>query len=392
MVRRPKEWENWTQEERMEWLRKQRVQYKGGRKSSLTEKDAPRIWSLLKQHDNISLVADLLGVHRTTIHRFLEKHPRPETFILKEDMQLTDYPEMQMWLRRIKAFAEKTTVRNYMCILRKFYEYMKENHPERAKPNLWTSEDINEFVYSNPDYEWHNCIVPLRSLALKAQAEFPNIDLGLLPTKRTHKAKRSLAGKEEYYYTAEEINRMIATASTRKGKAMIAFLYNLAPRTKAVTNARIENWNQKKHRMKIKDKGSIWWDTYGMTDRTAKLLTEYFGERGSPKSGWLFVNGNGNGIEKKITSRDVNDIIKQVGKNAGITDKVLSAKAFRKSFVENYFKIPDADPMIIAGSGKGTEDQPKTSFCVGWSLDVLMKYYAPKMRSQIETHRQHFAF
>jgi site-specific recombinase XerD len=392
MVRRPKEWENWTQEERMDWLRKQRTQSNSGRKSSLTEKDAPRVWSLLKQHENLSLVADLLGVDRTTVWRFLKKYPRPETFILKEDMQLTDYPEMQVWFKRIKAFAEKETIKNYRYMLRKFYEYMKEKHPERAKPSLWTSEDINEFVYSQPSHLWHLAIVPLRSLALKAQTEFPNIDLGLLPTKRTHKAKRSLAGKEEYYYTAEEIDRMIAAASTKKGKAMIAFLYNLAPRTEAVTDARIENWNRKKHRMKIKDKGSIWWDTYGMTDRTMKLLTEYFRERGSPKSGWVFVNGNGDGIEKKMTSRDVNDIIKKVGKNAGITDKVLSAKAFRKSFVENYFKIPDANPIILAGSGKGTEDQPKTSFCVGWSLDVLMQYYAPKMRSQIENHRQHFAF
>jgi hypothetical protein len=388
-MKRPKEWEKWTQEERMEWLRKQRTQYKGGRKGSLREGDASRVWSLLKQHENISLVADLLGVHRITVHRFLKQHPVPEAFIVKEDVQLLDYEEIQTWLKRIKAFAEKDTIRNYTLMLRKFYEYMKQKHPERAKPSLWTSEDINEFVYSQPSHLWHLAIVPLRSLALKTQAEFPNIDLGLLPTKRTHKAKRSLAGKEEYYYTTEEIDRMIACASTKKGKAMIAFLYNLAPRTEAVTNARIENWNRKKHCMKIKDKGSIWWDTYGMTNRTAKLLTQYFIERGSPKSGWLFVNGNG---EKKMTEKDVNGIIKEAGKNAGITDKVLSAKAFRKSFVENYFKIPDADPMILAGSGKGTEEQPKTSFCVGWSLDVLMKYYAPKMRNQIDAHRHQFTF
>jgi predicted DNA-binding transcriptional regulator AlpA len=385
MVRRPKEWEDWTREERMEWLRKQRTQYNGGRKRSLIEKDSPRVWTLLKQHENLSLVADLLGVDRTTVWRFLKKHPTPETFILKEDMQLTDYQEIQTWLKRLKGFAEKITVRNYTYMLKKFYEYMKKKHPERAKPSLWTSEDINEFVFSNPEYEWHNCIVPLRSLALKAQAEFPNIDLGLLPTKRTHKAKRSLAGKEEYYYTTEEIDRMIAVASTKKGKALIAFLYNLAPRTKAVTNARIENLNLKKHRMKIRDKGAIWWDTYGMTDRTAQLLTEYLKERGSPRSGWLFVDGDG---ESKMTSNEINDLIEDVGNTAEIRGKVLTAKCFRKSLVENFLNIPDANPVVLAGSGKET----KTCFCVGWTLDILMKYYAPKMRKQIETHRLQFLF
>jgi len=114
-------------------------------------------------------------------------------------------------------------------------------------------------------------------------------------------------------------------------------------------------------------------------------------ERGYPTSGWLFLNGNGT----KMKSTQINKLIKESGTKAGITDKVLIAKAFRKSFVENFFQIKlekdiPPDPMILAGTGKGTQDQPKTAFCVGWSLKVLMEHYAPKMKRQIEKHRQKF--
>lgn len=388
MVRRPKEWEKWTQEERMKWLREQRTECNGGRKVLLTEKDTSRVWSLLKKYDNNSLVADLLEIDRTTLYRFLKKYPMPADFVLNEDAQLEDYAEMKIWLTRIEGFAKKNTINNYMVALRQFYEHMKKNYPERARPRLWTSDDITQYVYAQPKHLWHWTITPLRSLALKAQEEFPNINLGLLPTKKTHKAKRSLAGKEEYYYEPEQVDAMILNASTKRGKALIATLYNLAPRTKAVTEIRIENQNLENHRMLIKDKGSIWWDTYGMTNKTVRLITEYLEERGYPKSGWLFCNGGGT----KMTRRQVNQVIKEAGTKAGITDKVLTAKAFRKSFVENYFEIPDADPMILAGSGKGTQDQPKTAFCVGWSLKVLMEHYAPKMKSQIGTYRQKFGF
>jgi integrase len=378
----------------MEWLRKQRTRYNGGRKGSLTEKDVQRVWTLLKQCGNKSLVADLLGVHRITINRFLKDHPIPEAFIVKEDMQLTDYEEIQTWLKRIEGFAKKITINNYMLVHRKFYEYMKEKHPERAKPSLWTSEDINEFVYKQPDYEWHNCIVPLRSLALKAQAEFPNIDLGLLPTKRTHKAKRSLAGKPEYYLEPKaHIGRMIEVAEgkqARRNKALIAFIFNEALRTHATTKIRIEDIDLKNHFAKIKDKGDITWLTYGLSDQTCQYLREYLEERGYPDQGWLFTNGDGT----QLKSKDINGIIKELGKKAGIRGKSLTEKAFRKSFAK-YALTPKEhggmgmNPVSLIGTGKAT----KTCFCVGWTdMKVLMEHYAPQLMDQIEQDRQKFTF
>jgi len=127
-----------------------------------------------------------------------------------------------------------------MVALRKFYEYMKDKHPERAKPSLWTSDDINEFVYSLKSHMWHWAITPLRSLALKAQTEFPYIDVGLLPTKRTHKAKRSLAGKKEYacisfYATKTVATRRSVSFTTRLGKPVSFIAKKKSPKKVQVT-------------------------------------------------------------------------------------------------------------------------------------------------------------
>lgn len=383
MVRRPKEWENWTKEKRIEWLRTQRIERKAGRRVLLTESDAPRIWRLLKQYENKSIVADLEGVSSRTIRRFVKRNPIPESFVVKEDMNLSDYPEIKTWLKRMEAFAKQNTINNYLCVLREFYAYMKEKHPERARPSLWTSDHVNEFVYSFKSHLWHWAIVPLRSLALKAQEEFPNIDLGLLPTKRTHKAKRSLAGKKEYYFTPEQIANMIEVASTKKAKAIIAFLYNTACRVTGLINARVENLKLHKHMVKITDKFSITWVIHGLTEKTCQLLREYLEERGNPRKGWLFTNSNSN----RLTKTQVNEIIRDAGHKAKIKDKVLTSKSFRKSFVQNALdnKI---SPMSLIGTGK----EVKTCMCVGWNSDTIFKHYAPEMLNQIEEDRQKLLF
>jgi integrase len=230
----------------------------------------------------------------------------------------------------------------------------------------------------------------LRSLALKAQKEFPNIDLGLLPTKRTHKAKRSLAGKAEYYLEPTEIAKMIEVAEARRDKALIAFIFNEALRTDATTKVRIEDIDLNNHFAKIVDKGDITWLTYGLSERTIQLLKEYLEERGYPQSGWLFTNGDG----KQLKCSDVNKIIKKLGKKARIQGKILTTKTFRKSLVK-YALTPKKqggmgmNPLSLIGTGKGT----KTCFCVGWTeMKVLMEHYAPQLMDQIEEDRQKFTF
>lgn len=62
VVKRPSEWNDLSLDEKMSWLRRQRTRFNGGRKSRLQGRDKERVWSLLKEYRNISLVADLLGV------------------------------------------------------------------------------------------------------------------------------------------------------------------------------------------------------------------------------------------------------------------------------------------------------------------------------------------
>jgi site-specific recombinase XerD len=395
-INRPPEWDNMSNKERNAWLSKQRKAFNVGRKSSLKKSDRQRVWNLIKKYDNKSMVADLLGVNRSTIHRFLDRYPIPQNFIISDNAQIEDYPEIQTWLRRMGGFAKQSTIKNYLMIVRNFFEWMKQFHSERAKPSLWTSDDITEYIYGNKktgwdgfkSYQWHSVIVPLRSLAKKAQTEFPQIDIGLLPTKKTHKAKRSLAGHEEYYLEPNHVRAMIQEATQKRDKALISFIYNTAIRTTASRKLRIEDLDIDTHFCRINDKGGITWLVYGLSEETLQFLREYLEERGYPKSGWLFANPD----ETQITNNQINKIIRTLGRKAGIEGKKLTAKVFRKSLVKNAL-TPEAkggmgmNPISLIGTGKGT----KTCFCVGWSdMKVLMEHYAPQLMGQIEQDRQKF--
>jgi site-specific recombinase XerD len=390
VVRRPSEWNDLSLDEKMNWLRKQRTRFNGGRKSRLQGRDKERVWSLLKEYRNISLVADLLGVHRITVHRFLKRFPVPKTFVVDKPMNLLDFPEMGIWMQRIKAFANQRSINTYLGDLRAFYKHMKTKHPERAKPSLWTSDDINEWIYSLPSHLWHRAITPLRSLKLKAPNEFPSIDLGLLPTKKTHAAKRSLAGVAAYYLEPEQINKMIYEAEEKRDKALLAFLFNVICRTSALTEIKVTDIDLKQHFAKVKDKGDITWLCYGLSEETCQFIAEYLEERGCPPEGYLFVNGNNN----KLTTTQVNQIIQQAGQKAGVEGKVLTAKVFRKSLVKHALTPEEEgglgmEPVSLIGTGKKT----KTCFCVGWTeMKVLMEHYAPRLMSQIESDRAKFHF
>jgi len=383
-VKRPKEWDTWTQDEKMKWLRAQRTELKkGGRKRLLTEKDKEKVWSMMMKYRNKSLVAELLGVSRITIIRFLKRFPIPTGFTIEKNIE--DYPEIKTFMSRQLRFSGEDVLRHYMIVLRKMYEYMKQKHPSRARPSLWTSDDVNEFVNTFEPYQQHDILVALRQLAKKAQAYFPNIDLALLPTKRTHKARISLAGKPEYYLTLEEIKRMIEVAPTKMYKALIAFLANTACRVgnsktgKGLIGMKIEDLNLDEHFAKILDKGDITWLVYGLTDETCRLLRDYLAERGE-KTGFLFVNGSGN----PLTQKTVVKILEEVGKLAGIKGKKLIPKTFRKSFVKNALDEREVDVACLIGTGK----RQKTAICVGWTdMKVLMEHYAPKMMRTIERNR-----
>jgi len=404
MVNRPKDWDEMNQDQRYAWLRQQRHQPRkgiGGPRKKLTEKDQEKVWGLLRVYDNKTMVAQMLGVGRRTLHRYLEDHPMPEKFEVAQNA--LDYPEIQAWLKRQRGFASEGVVSGYIGYIQGFHNYMKEKHPERQRPMLWTSDDILEYVQTFKPYQQHNVITPLRQLAKKAQKEFPMIDLGLLPTKRTHQAKRSLAGKEEYYLDIVQVVKMIKAIEEvlewtpiekARNQAIIALLFNIACRTgdphagKGLVGILIENLDLKNHHLRMQDKGDIWWNVLGLSDDTIKFIQDYLELRGNPTSGFLFVNHN-NGKDTPMQGTDVNNVIRTAGKKAGIKGKMLLAKSFRKSLAKYALEVLEMNPMALVGTGK----QTKTCFCVGWSdFKVLLEHYAPKMAKAIENGRRTFTF
>lgn len=374
----------------MEWLRDQRSEFNGGRRPKLGKDDTEKVWRLLRIYDNKTIVSEMLGVSRMTLYRFLEDHPIPETFQLEKNVE--DYSEIKTWLKRQKAFAKQTVISGYLSYIRKFYRYMIKHHPERARPRLWTSDDILDFVYGEFEpYQQHNPLVALRQLGLKAPMQFPLIDLGLLPTKKTHRAKRSHARKDEYYLSIDQVKAMIENVPDgdreieTRNKAIISLLFNIACRPIGLCRLKIENLNLENHSLIIKDKGEITWNVNGLVDQTIHYIREYLNERGNPKSGYVFVKEkNGH----KLTNDDINDIVKESGEKAEIQEKRLVAKSFRKSFVKYALEDCGMNPTSLIGTGK----KIKTCFCVGWSdMKVLMEHYAPELMKQINEDREKFA-
>ena len=409
MVNRPQDWETLTPTQQTRWLQKHDPTQLGkrGQYTHLTEKDCQKVWSLLRIHKNKSLVADLLNVGRRSLYRFLEEHPIPDTFKLEKNLE--DYEEIQVFINRQQAFSKQSVIKGYLYWLHKCYEYLLEHHPDRARPTLWTSDLVLEWVQTIPDHTQHDALVSVRQLANKCKNYFPLIELGLLPTRRTHAKRRSLAGHPAYYLDIDpdkdihQVQDLIdhvpfhTELEKARNQAIIQVLFNTAVRTgKASTGLgllgmQIEQLHLDQHRIVIKDKHDITWNCCGIADQTVQYLKTYLALRDNPKRGPLWVNGN----ESPLTPHDVNTMLSQAGRRAGIPEydkktkegKRLVCKTFRKTLVKYALEVLEMNPVSLIGTGKRT----KTCFCVGWTdMKVLMQHYAPKMTKTIEKDRQTF--
>lgn len=412
---RPPNWDQMTPTQKTRWTQAHAQDKTAKRKkyTHLKPKDASKVHMLMTQHKNKSFVAELLGVSRRSLIRFLEKNPIPETFTIQDEV--TDYEEIRVWQARQKGFSKSGTSKGYLRIMENFYQYMLTKHPERARPSLWASDNILEYVQTFPSNIQHGIQTALRQLGKKTPKLFPLIDLGLLPTRKASKARRSLAGHEEYYLSLEQVRALIKAVAEMDGfdftskvrgkivtenitytdlqkkcyQAVIAILFNMGVRTGdhktglGLCAIRIENLKIPSHTVTIKDKFDITWRCLGLSDDTCRILQAYLDARGNPTSGWLFLNGNGNPLDK----HKLNKMLKVAGAKAGITDKKLVCKTFRKSMVKHCLEVLKMNPVSLIGTGK----DPKTCFCVGWtSMKVLFAHYAPQLKEQIEQDRQKF--
>jgi len=404
-AKRPSGWKDWSEKERMKWLRDQTRQHKGGRPRRLIESDVNRVNILMTELNNKSLVAESLSISRRTLYRFLNRFPSEEmtTEILEDIGQapyVVDYPEIRTWYNRQLLHSKKSTARQYLVHIRAFYKHMLLHDPSRARPSLWTSDDILEYLNNHEPYQRKNILDGLRSLAKKAQEKFPRINLALLPTKKANKAKRSHAGREEYYCSRRQIKALIenAPAESRfqesRNKAMLATLHNTAmragnpPEDRGLLGMRVENLHLDQHMVEVKDKGGQWWLVYGLADHTIHLMKDCLRERNQmadPKEGYLWINERA----YPLRQGQLNAIIQEAGRKAGIKGKKLTSKMFRKTFVKHALESGIRHISLI-GTGKTV----KTCFCVGWTgqraIDTIMTFYAPQLLAQIEKDREKF--
>lgn len=90
-----------------------RTESNGGRRPKLTVKNKQRVWALVRRYENKSLVAEMLGVSRSTIIRFLKRFPIPDTFEIEKKVE--DYSEIKIWINRQRGFSKEYIIRdNYL--------------------------------------------------------------------------------------------------------------------------------------------------------------------------------------------------------------------------------------------------------------------------------------
>jgi len=175
---------------------------------------------------------------------------------------------------------------------------------------------------------------------------------------------------------------------------MLATLYNTAIRAgnpsedRGLLGMRVENLHLDQHMVEVKDKGGQWWLVYGLTDHTIHLIEDYLNERDQIadfKEGHLWINER----TYPLRQGQLNAIIKEAGRKAGIKRKKLTSKMFRKTFVKHALES-GMRPISLIGTGKTV----KTCFCVGWTgqkaIDTVMTFYAPQLLAQIEKDREKF--
>lgn len=405
---RPKGWKFMTATQKSRWRKEQETSPNGKKKAykHLKAKHKEKVWELCMTHDNNSEVAELLGVGRSSLYRFLEKFPVPSDFTVEDDFN--DYEEIKYWRNRQKGYSKKDTIAGYLGQMRAFYRFMLKHHPDRARPKLWSSDLIIEWVYGNedikhkavPKYLQHDSVVALRQLGLKAPLRFPFIDCGALPTRKTAKQRRSLAGVKAYYLEWKQTDDMIENvpADTEflklRNQSAIKLLRNLAIRTGkwktglGLLGLTIEDFDFSEHMVIAEDKCDIYWHCYGLADDTIETLKKYLAVRGNPQTGPLLVT------EKGIpwNAESLNKMLKKAGEKAGIQGKNLTCKTFRKTLVKYALTPRDKgglgmNPISLIGTGK----EHKTCFCVGWtSMKVLMEHYAPQLMDTINKDRQRF--
>jgi len=407
-TQRPKGWKHMSPTQKSRWRKQQETSPNGQKKAykHLKAKHKEKVWELCMTKDNMSEVAELLGVGRSTLYRFLEKYPLPTDFTVKDDFNA--YEEIIFWKNRQKGYAKDSTIDGYILWMKKMHRFMLRHHPNRARPRLWTSDLIVEWVFGNEAIGWagipkhiqHDALVSVRSLGLKAPKRFPLIDLGALPTTRTAKQRRSLAGVKKYYLEWKQTDAMIENVPDDteflklRNQSAIKVLRNLAIRTGnwktglGMLGLKIQDFDFDEHLVTCQDKHDIWWHCYGLADSTIETLKAYLEIRGNPQSGPLFVNEKGN----PWNADAVNRMLKKAGANAGITGKSLTCKTFRKTLVKHALTPKEKgglgmNPVSLIGTGKGH----KTCFCVGWtSMAVLMQHYAPALMDTINKDRQRF--
>jgi integrase/recombinase XerD len=237
----------------------------------------------------------------------------------------------------IQSYSSNT-LRTYKSILTNFYNFLLKQKKVNSQKAILRS--FKKYLqYLKRDKEVSQNYLYLVTVVIKKFFEFSEIDVTdeIKAPKRTKSLPKSLNEQEVYDlihakdddYDPEKSNPQ--NISRLRNKLILTLLYSTGLRVSELTKLKITAIDEEERTIRVRGKGEkdriVIFD-----DATLNLIHEYL-EKRNMDSEYLFLSQEGN----TLSSRYIQLMIKDYGKDAGITKKV-TPHVMRHSFATHLLK------------------------------------------------------
>lgn len=233
--------------------------------------------------------------------------------------------EVQLFL---KTFDSKDSIVTYETSFKLFIDF-------------FGTKDLNDFLnITEMDMETFNLYLKeernnnssTRETRIRCIRSFYNWLIGKKVT--TNNPCESIKNKKETvlvkYLDEDESVRVISACDNTRDKAIFSLMLTTGIRYSEMTNIRLDDFNKSDYKIVIQGKGNKERNIY-ILDYVCGFIEEYLKDR-KGDSDFLFTNKRGTKLNDR--SQGLNDILKNIAKNAGIIDsELLSVHKLRHSFI-----------------------------------------------------------
>ena len=199
----------------------------------------------------------------------------------------------------------QNSIQNYSSCIDVFLSTIKKDHPKNIN-----EQDIKNFligcVKPNTQRNYHSAIKLFYDICLNQKQKFKNI-----PYTKVDKSIPIIL-------SIEEIQKMFNVCKNKKHKLMLALLYSCSLRVSELINLKWEDVDRSRMVIYILNAKGGKDRQVGLNDSLLKLMEDYYREY---KTQSFIFRGQ---FGEKYSDRSVGQVVKQLGKKAGISKRVYT--------------------------------------------------------------------